>query len=89
MVHVRLRAPLKERAGGEAEHELEGSTVGDVIRALEGRHPKLSGWILDEHGRVRQHVNVFVNGERVREDAALTSSDVVQVLPSISGGAER
>lgn len=89
MAHVRLRAPLKERAGGEAEHELDGSTVGDVIRALEGRHPKLSGWILDEHGRVRQHVNVFVNGERVREDAALTSSDVVQVLPSISGGAER
>jgi MoaD family protein len=89
MARVRLRAPLKERAGGEGEHELDGSTVGEVIRALEDRHPKIVGWILDEHGRIRQHVNVFVNGERVREDAALTSSDVVQVLPSISGGAER
>jgi sulfur-carrier protein len=89
MARIRLRAPLKERAGGEAEHELDGSTVGEVLQALERRYPKVTGWILDEHGRVRQHVNVFVNGERVREDAELASSDVVQVLPSISGGAER
>jgi molybdopterin converting factor small subunit len=84
---VRLRAPLRDLAGGNAEVELAGSTVGEVLRALEGEWPKTLGWVLDEQGRVRRHVNVFVNGERVREDAPVGPGDRLHVLPSISGGA--
>jgi molybdopterin synthase sulfur carrier subunit len=86
MAVVTLRAPLRDRAGGQASHELPGATVGEVLRELERRHPKVTGWILDEQGRVRPHVNVFVNGERTREDAAVAADDTLQVLPSISGG---
>jgi molybdopterin converting factor small subunit len=86
MAVVTLRAPLRDRAGGEADHVLPGATVGEVLRELERRHPKVTGWILDEQGRVRPHVNVFVDGERMREDAAVGPDDVLQVLPSISGG---
>jgi len=86
MAVVKLRAPLRERAGGTAEHDLPGSTVGEVLRELERRHPPVTGWILDEQGRIRPHVMVFVNGERTREDTALGPGDVLQVLPSISGG---
>lgn len=86
MAVVMLRAPLRARAGGEANHDLPGATVGEVLRELEHRHPKVAGWILDEQGRVRPHVNVFVNGERLREGAAIGPDDVLQVLPSISGG---
>jgi molybdopterin converting factor small subunit len=84
---VRLRAPLKDLAGGNSDVELPGSSVGDVLRALERAWPKTVGWVLDEQGRVRRHVNVFVNGERVREDAAVEPDDRLHVLPSISGGA--
>jgi len=87
MATVTLRAPLRDRAGGEAQHRLPGTTVGEVLRELERRHPPITGWILDEQGRVRSHVNVFVNGELIRGDAALTPDDVVHVLPSIAGGA--
>jgi molybdopterin converting factor small subunit len=86
MAMVTLRAPLSQRAGGTAKHELPGETVGAVLRELERRHPPIAGWILDEQGRVRSHVNVFVNGERTREDFAVAPADVLQVLPSISGG---
>lgn len=86
MPHVTLRAPLKDRADGRAELEFDGATVGEVLRALERDHPKIVGWVLDEQGRVRPHVNVFVNGERVREDAAVAPDDRLHVLPSISGG---
>jgi len=83
---VKLRAPLKDLAGGNREVAIEGASVGDVLRELERLHPRIEGWVLDEHGRVRRHVNVFVDGERVREDAAVASDATVHVLPSISGG---
>jgi molybdopterin converting factor small subunit len=86
MAVVRLRAPLSELAGGRRELELEGATVRDVLRALENEHPAIAGWILDERTTIRRHVNVFVNGERGREDTALTAEDRIHVLPSISGG---
>jgi molybdopterin converting factor small subunit len=86
MATVTLRAPLKDLAGGRSDLQVSGGTVGEVIRALEASHPKLRGWILDDQGRLRQHVNVFVNGERLREDADVAPDDRLQVLPSISGG---
>jgi sulfur-carrier protein len=86
MAVVTLRAPLSQRTGGTREHDVPGSTVGEVLRELERRHPPIVGWILDERGSVRPHVNVFVNGERSREDAVVGAADVLQVLPSISGG---
>ena len=86
MAVVRLRAPLSELAGGKRELRLEGSTVRDVLRALEQKHPPIAGWILDERTTIRQHINVFVNGERGREETALTPDDCIHVLPSISGG---
>jgi sulfur-carrier protein len=86
MAVVRLRAPLSELTGGKRELQLEGATVRDVLRALESEHPAITGWILDERTTIRQHINVFVNGERGREDTALTPDDRIHVLPSISGG---
>jgi MoaD family protein len=85
MVTVRLRAPLSQIAG-RAQMEFDGGTVGEVLKALELAHPKLTGWIQDEQGRVRRNVNVFVNGEKAKEDSPLAGDDVMQVLPSISGG---
>jgi sulfur-carrier protein len=83
---VRLRAPLSELAGGNRELELEGSTVAEVLKALEQRHPDVRGWILDEHGQIREHINVFVNREYGREDTTVRESDRLHVLPAISGG---
>jgi sulfur-carrier protein len=86
MAVVRLRAPLSELAGGRRELELDGSTVRDVLSALEREHPAIAGWILDERRQIREHVNVFVNGERGREETTLGATDSIHVLPAISGG---
>jgi len=86
MAVVRLRAPLSELAGGRRELQLDGTTVVEVLRALESEHPAIAGWILDERTTIREHINIFVNGERGREDTALAADDRIHVLPSISGG---
>ena len=83
---VKLRAPLSELAGGKRELELEGATVGEVLQALERAHPDVKGWILDEHGAIRDHINVFVNKEYGREDTSVGAQDRLHVLPAISGG---
>ena len=86
MAVVRLRGPLRALAGGRAEHELEGATVIEQLQALECRHPELGGWILDERGLIRRHINVFVNGERVDESTAVRPGDRTEVVPAITGG---
>ncbi len=87
MTTVVLRDPLRQLAGGQREVEAEGRTVVEVLRALGSARPALAGWILDERGRVREHLAVFVNGERVRPDDPVGPVDRIHVLPSISGGA--
>jgi molybdopterin converting factor small subunit len=84
---VMLRAPLKDLAGGNHRLAIDGATVGEVLRTLEATWPKTTGWILDEHGAVRRHVNVFRNGERVGAGEPVTAADQLHVLPSITGGA--
>jgi molybdopterin converting factor small subunit len=83
---VKLRGPLKQLAGGEADHPIEGATVVEVLRELERSRPALGGWILDERGKIRRHINVFVNGEQEREESTVSSDDRIDVLPAISGG---
>jgi molybdopterin converting factor small subunit len=86
MAIVLLRAPLKDLADGNAEVKVEGKSLLGVLREIERTYPKTVGWILDDQGNVRRHVNVFVNGEMTREDTPLTPEDRVHVLPSITGG---
>jgi molybdopterin synthase sulfur carrier subunit len=84
---VRLRGPLKRMAGERGELAVEGATVGELLRALERDHPALAGWILDERGHVRRHINVYVAGEPSAEATPVGAGDAVDVLPAISGGA--
>ncbi len=85
MAIVRLRGQL-EKLAGSSELTIEGGTVTEVLKALEQEHSGLDGWILDERGVLRRHINVFVNGEQGREETAVVADDRVEVIPAISGG---
>jgi sulfur-carrier protein len=82
---VCLHGPLKQLAGG-GSHPVDGDTVLALLRALERAHPALTGWVLDERGVIRRHINVYVNGDRGGEATAVEQRDRVEVLPAISGG---
>jgi sulfur-carrier protein len=86
MALVRLRGPLKRLAGDRAQHAVEGANVRELLRGLDHAHPAVRGWILDERGLIRRHINVFVNGELGDEETEVGPDDRVDVLPAISGG---
>lgn len=84
MALVRLRPPLREVVGTR-EVPVPGSTVREILRGLERAHPKLAGWVLDDQGRLREHVAVFLEGERVADDAGETWVSVADGLPTDFG----
>ena len=86
MATVRLHGPLKRLAGDRAEHAIEGATVTDLLAELERSHPATRGWILDERGVLRRHINVFVNGDLAKQETEVGGDDRIEVLPAISGG---
>lgn len=86
MARVCVWGPLKQLAGGSSEHEIDGATVLELLRGLEREHPLLMGWVLDERGLIRRHINIYVNGNRGAETTAVRGQDRVEVLPAITGG---
>jgi molybdopterin converting factor small subunit len=86
MPTVTLRGPLKQMAGNRGEHAVAGDTVVVLLQELERAQPAVAGWILDERGAIRRHINVFVNGEPADAGTQVGDADRVDVLPAISGG---
>jgi molybdopterin synthase sulfur carrier subunit len=86
MAKVRLRGQVQKLAGGGAEHDVAGATVTELLEGLESAYGALEGWILDERGVLRPHINVFVNGEPAKPDTPVADSDRIEILPAISGG---
>jgi sulfur carrier protein ThiS len=87
MAVIALRPPLRDLAGSR-EVVASGSTVAEALGDLERSHPKLAGWVLDDKGRVRQHVAVFVGGERVDGSASIEADDRIEVVGAVSGGSD-
>ena len=81
---------LPDAPGGEVALRLPGATVREVLDALFAQHPNLRGYVLDERGRIRRHVALFVDGAALPHLSDLTQplGDHVElhVLQALSGG---
>jgi len=67
--------------------EVEATDVRGALEAVFLRTPKLKSYVVDEHGRLRKHVRVFVNGEAVAGlDHALAPDDEIYIMQSLTGG---
>jgi sulfur-carrier protein len=91
LIRVRLTAQLRDYAHGAREVELDRvSDLGSMVSKLEKSFPGIGGRIVDDQGKIRAHVNVFVNSENSRElkneSTPLRDGDVVHILPSVAGG---
>jgi molybdopterin converting factor small subunit len=86
-VRVRIPTPLRSYTEQVAVVDASGDTVGDVLDALDRRFPGLRFRVIDEQGRIRKHMRIFVNDEMVKTlHAAVSSDDEVTLLQALSGG---
>jgi MoaD family protein len=89
-VTIRIPTQLRNLSGNAPEVEVEGSTVAEVLKALEARHPGFGERLFDEGGGLRRFVNVFVADEDIRFlqglDTPVDDGTVVSVVPAVAGG---
>lgn len=89
-VSVRIPTILRTYTGGEAEVTAEGATLGDVIASLEKDYPGIAARVLDDQGKLRRFVNVYVNDDDVRFADGLATATPdganVSVIPAVAGG---
>lgn len=90
MAHVTFTRHLQRFFPDLTEGEVPGATVREVIDELERRHKGLASYIVDDTGRLRRHVNIFVGEEPIydREKLSdkLTPDAKVFILQALSGG---
>lgn len=72
--------------GAERRTSVAGSTVAEVIAALDARVPGLADRVTTAGPAIRQHLNVFVDGERATLATPVGPDAVVHVIPAVSGG---
>ncbi len=89
-VKVRIPAPLRKFTDGIDEVVATGATVADVLADVDARHAGFRDRLLDDEGRLRRFVNLYVNDEDVRFlkdlDTPLEGGEILTVVPAIAGG---
>lgn len=89
-VIVRVPTILRSYTGGESEVTGSGATLNDVLHDLETRHSGLLTRILDDNGKIRRFVNIYVNEEDVRFEQGLETATPagtnISILAAVAGG---
>ncbi|GAA1350422.1 MoaD/ThiS family protein [Streptomyces beijiangensis] len=89
-VNVRIPTILRTYTGGKAEVPAEGTTLAEVIADLEKNHNGIAARVLDDQGKLRRFVNVYVNDDDVRFEGGLEAPTPdgagVSIIPAVAGG---
>jgi molybdopterin converting factor small subunit len=86
-VRVRIPTPLRSYTAHQPVVEGHGSTVDEVLRDLDARYPGIRFRMVDEQGRVRKHMKVWVNQDACRDlSTPVSDADELTIMQALSGG---
>ncbi|HOJ60322.1 MAG TPA: MoaD/ThiS family protein [bacterium] len=90
MVKVHFPEHLRRHFAIPPACHAEGRTIKQLLAQLEQGYPGLTGYLLDERGRLRKHVNIFIGNAMVRDRAGLSDpvgeTQEIHILQALSGG---
>lgn len=87
-----LRVPtlLKYYLNGQTEVSVSGQTVAETLTSLTQQYPAIQTHLFDSSGKIRRHINLFLNADNIRDlnglETPVSDNDVIKVLPSVTGG---
>ena len=90
-VTVRVPTILRSLTGGQSEVSVDGAaTLVELLDKLDADHPGIRGRVLDDEGKLRRFVNVYVGEEDVRFAGGLQTPTpdgaTVSIIPAVAGG---
>lgn len=89
-IKVLIPTPLQKLTHDQAVVECQGTTISELLEALEAKFPGIKGRLCDDRGELRRFVNFYVNSEDIRHldgsSTALKDGDEVSIVPAIAGG---
>jgi sulfur-carrier protein len=86
-MRVRIPSPLRSYTDHRAWVDGEGTTVDELLRDLDRSYPGMRFRIVDEQGRLRRHMKVWVNADSVRDlSTAIAPTDEITIMQALSGG---
>jgi molybdopterin synthase sulfur carrier subunit len=89
-VTIRVPTTLRPLTAGAGEVQVEAGTVGEALLALDAAHPGFAGRLLDDEGKLRRFVNVFVDDDDIRFleglDTPVPDGETVAIVPAVAGG---
>ena len=69
---------------------IEGETVADVLNKLDETYPGMIDYLIDEHGMLRHHINIFIGDKMIADRDNLlddiTSEEEILIFQALSGG---
>jgi len=89
--HVAIPSPLRSYCNGASDVTIAcasiSPTLGDLLEGLESAHPGIRFRMQDEQGKLRPHIQVFVNATVQRDpNASLPAKADVMIVAALSGG---
>jgi len=89
-VTIEIPTAFRRFTDGAAKIDCSAATVSEALGTLTTRYPDLTRHVRDEHGQIRQFLNIYLNEEDIRflggESCCLKEGDRVLLVPSIAGG---
>jgi molybdopterin converting factor small subunit len=89
-IAVKVPTILRTYTGGAATVAVEGNTLQDALTDLDRQFPGIGARVLDDTGKLRRFVNVYVNDDDVRflSDLATPTPDgvTISIIPAVAGG---
>jgi len=90
MAKIKFTSALKRFFPSLTEMEIEGNTVGHVLNNIEKIHPGISSYLVDDNGHLRKHLNIFVQGDLIKDRLSLNDNvnndDELLIFQALSGG---
>lgn len=89
-VKIRIPTPLQKLTQNQAEVDVDGSSIGDLLLNLDKKFAGLKERLFDEQGELRRFINVYLNDEDIRfldgKNTKVNNGDEVSIVPAIAGG---